>query len=112
MSHVTTHILDTSIGKPATGVNVILEILQPGGFQLISRGITDNNGRISNLIPDERILQPATYRLIFDTKSYFLSIHSKAFYPSIIIDFEITDDSHYHVPLLLNPFGYSTYRGS
>jgi len=112
MSHVTTHILDTSLGKPAAGVNVVLEGQKPGGWQLISRGVTDNNGRISNLIPEERKLEPGVYRLIFDTKSYFISLNIKTFYPSVFIDFEITDNSHYHVPLLLNPFGYSTYRGS
>jgi hydroxyisourate hydrolase len=112
MSHVTTHILDTALGKPAAGVNVVLEAQDPVGWKLLSCGITDNNGRISNLIPDERKLQPGIYRLIFDTKSYFLSLHTKSFYPAVYIDFEITDDSHYHVPLLLSPFGYSTYRGS
>src|SRR5688572_3154160 len=112
MSHVTTHILNTSLGKPAEGVNVVLESQQPGGWQLISRGTTDNNGRISNLVPEERKLQPGIYRLIFDTISYFYSIHTKSFYPAVYIEFEITDDSHYHVPLLLSPFGYSTYRGS
>ena len=112
MSHVTTHILDTSLGKPASGVNVVLESQEPGGWQLISRGTTDDNGRISNLVPDERRLQPGNYRLTFDTKSYFFSINTKSFYPIVYIDFEITDDSHYHVPLLLSPWGYSTYRGS
>jgi hydroxyisourate hydrolase len=112
MSHVTTHILDTALGKPAAGVNVVLESQSPGGWQLLSRGITDNNGRIMNLIPDERKLNPGIYRLIFDSKSYFFSLHTKTFYPAIYIDFEITDDSHYHVPLLLSPWGYSTYRGS
>jgi hydroxyisourate hydrolase len=112
MSHVTTHILDTSSGKPAGGVNVVLEAQQPGGWQLISRGTTDDNGRISNLLPDERILSPGIYRLTFDTKSYFFSIHTKGFYPAVYIEFEITDNTHYHVPLLLNHFGFSTYRGS
>lgn len=112
MSHITTHILDTSLGKPAAGVNVVLESQAPEGYQLLSRGMTDNNGRIMNLLPDERRLQPGVYRLIFDTKSYFFSIHTKSFFPAIYIEFEITDDSHYHVPLLLNPFGYATYRGS
>jgi hydroxyisourate hydrolase len=112
MSHITTHILDTSLGKPAAGVNVVVESQEPGGWQLVSRGTTDNNGRISNLIPDERKLNPGVYRLTFDTKSYFFSINTKTFYPTVYIEFEITDDSHYHVPLLLNGFGYSTYRGS
>lgn len=112
MSHVTTHILDISQGKPAAGVKVVLETQQPGGWQIVSRGTTDDNGRVSNLVPAERKLSPGIYRLIFDTKSYFFSIHTKAFYPTINIDFEIADDSHYHVPLLLSPFGYSTYRGS
>ena len=105
MSHVTTHILDTSIGRPAAGVSVALEFQEPGGWQLVSSGITDSNGRISNLIPDERRLPPGVYRLTFDTKSYFYSTNSKTFYPAVYIEFEITDDSHYHVPLFLNTYG-------
>ncbi len=112
MSQITTHILDTSIGKPAAGVKVVLETQQPGGWQIMSRGTTDDNGRISNLIPDDRKLEHGIYRLTFDTKTYFFSMHVKTFYPTVYIDFEITDESHYHVPLLLSPYGFSTYRGS
>ena len=112
MSHVTTHILDISTGKPAASVNVVLEMQQPGGWQLLTRGATDANGRIMNMLPDERVLTPGIYRLTFDTRTYFFSMHTKSFYPAVYVEFEITDDSHYHVPLLLSPYGFSTYRGS
>ena len=112
MSQITTHILDTSEGKPAAGVNVVLENYSSGSWKQLSNGITDNDGRVKNLLPLDKKIPRGIYRLIFDTRSYFKSIEVKGFYPSVTIEFEITDDSHYHVPLLLNPFGYSTYRGS
>ena len=112
MSQITTHILDTSLGRPAEAVNIVLESKQPGGWQLLSRGVTDTNGRVMNLLPDDRKLPPGTYRLTFDIKSYFYSVNAKTFFPAVYIEFEITDESHYHVPLLVSPYGYTTYRGS
>ena len=112
MSQITTHILDTSLGKPASGVNIILDHFTSGSWHQLSKGITDTDGRIKNLLPIDKKIAKGIYRLVFDTNSYYKSIEKKGFYPSITIEFEITDDSHYHVPLLLNPFGYSTYRGS
>ncbi|MBL0048505.1 MAG: hydroxyisourate hydrolase [Bacteroidetes bacterium] len=112
MSQLTTHILDTTIGKPAQGVHIQLEQNKSGQWLPLAYGKTNSDGRISNLLPAEKILDTGVYRLIFDTGSYFKSQNSKSFYPSVSIEFEITDASHYHVPLLLNPFGYSTYRGS
>ena len=112
MSRITTHILDTSSGKPAVGVNVILNQFSSGSWVLLANGVTDNDGRVKNLLPAEKKIMNGVYRLVFDTRSYFMSKELKSFYPSVTIEFEITDDSHYHVPLLLNPFGYSTYRGS
>jgi hydroxyisourate hydrolase len=112
MSHITTHILDTAAGHPAAGVNVVLESKADSQWHFLARGTTDADGRIPNLLPPEKVLSPGIYRLIFDTRSYFFSTQRKGFYPSVTIEFEITDGSHYHVPLLLNPFGYSTYRGS
>ena len=113
MSQVTTHILDTALGKPAQGVFIVFEKLTTDGtWKKSGEGKTNSDGRLSDLLASEIKLSTGTYRLIFDTASYYKSIAVKGFYPSVTITFEISDDSHYHVPLLLNPFGYSTYRGS
>jgi len=112
MSQLTTHVLDTSIGKPATGLSVILEQKAQQSWKKIAEGITNDDGRITDLLVSENILEKGIYRLVFDTLSYFNGQSKKTFYPGITIEFEISDSSHYHVPLLLNPFGYSTYRGS
>lgn len=112
MSQLTTHILDTSIGKPAEGISVLLEMNQNGEWKSIAKGITNNDGRIMDLLRADENLKAGSYRLVFDTASYFEKQNKKSFYPRITIEFSIADQSHYHVPLLLNPFGYSTYRGS
>ena len=112
MSQLTTHILDTSTGKPAEGVAVILEQKTNGAWKKIANGITDADGRISDLLATGAYLENGIYRLLFETKAYFTRQDKKTFYPEISIEFFVTDRSHYHVPLLLNPFGYSTYRGS
>ena len=112
MSQITTHILDTSAGKPALGVNVVLEHKNNNVWLFVGNGRTDNDGRVKNLIEENTIVPPGIYRLIFETRSYYQSINIEGFYPSVTIEFEIKDASHYHVPLLLNPYGYSTYRGS
>jgi len=113
MTAITTHVLDTSRGRPAAGVPVTLEIEAPGGWKLLGRGITNADGRISDLIPKEAMIEAAVYRLIFDTAKYFANNQLEGFYPQITIVFKIADPAqHYHVPLLLSPFGYSTYRGS
>ncbi len=109
MSQLTTHILDTSKGKPAKG---ILITLYNSKNELLAKGITNDDGRIGDLLPADQLLEKGIYRLIFETASYFSEQNIKAFYPRVTIEFEITDNSHYHVPLLLNPYGYSTYRGS
>ena len=111
MSQLTTHILDTSLGKPAQNVSVTLEQNLASSWNKIAQGVTNADGRIS-LLPADKILDIGIYRLTFDTQSYFKKQNIKTFYPSVTIEFEITDATHYHVPLLLNPFGYSTYRGS
>ena len=113
MSQITTHILDTSKGKPAEGVRVTLE--KPGdGREWISiaNGVTDADGRITDLLRTDNMLDPGHYRLTFETASYFAAQKTGRFYPFVQIVFEITDAAHYHIPLLLNPFGYTTYRGS
>ncbi|REJ82893.1 MAG: hydroxyisourate hydrolase [Bacteroidetes bacterium] len=112
MSQITTHILDTSVGKPAEGVNTYLEKLNlQNSFEFVAKGITNKDGRISDLVSN-KTLESGIYRLRFETGDYYKSKNIKTFYPYIEITFEISGTEHYHVPLLLNPFGYSTYRGS
>ena len=114
MSAITTHILDTSRGRPASGVRVVLELRSADDdWKEIGRGVTDADGRLKGLLPAGATLAEATYRLTFDTEGYFSSQNIESFYPEVIIVFSVRDRSeHYHVPLLLNPYGYSTYRGS
>ncbi len=112
MSQITTHILDTSQGKPAQDVKVTLYQLLSNEWIQISEGITNKDGRIPDLLPTEKIMAPGLHKFVFHIAEYFKSQNIKSFYPQVTIEFEITDGSHYHVPLLLNPFGYSTYRGS
>jgi len=113
MSGISTHVLDTSIGRPAAGVPVTLEALSGAGFVGISRGATDANGRIAQLLPAGTALAPGFYRLNFDTAAYFDARGVAWFFPHVAIVFGVADAAqHYHVPLLLSPFGYSTYRGS
>ena len=104
MSHLSTHVLDTALGKPAPGIPVAL--FQNG--ELLAEGTTDADGRVATLGPDT--LVAGGYTLLFDTAAYFRD--RPAFYPRVIVDFTITGPEHYHVPVLLSPFGYSTYRGS
>jgi 5-hydroxyisourate hydrolase len=112
MSPITTHVLDTRLGRPAAGVAVVLEKLDAGAWQPIGLGATDANGRLATLLA-EGALTAGRHRLTFDTGAYFQQQGVEHFYPSVTVDFEIADPTqHYHVPLLLSPFGYSTYRGS
>lgn len=104
MSQVTTHVLDSALGSPAAGVDVVLH----NGSETIATGTTNADGRVPELGPE--LLSPGSYSLTFDTAGYFGD--TPHFYPSVTIAFTIGDESHYHVPLLLSPFGYSTYRGS
>ncbi len=111
---ITTHILDISKGRPAAGVQILLEYRsEPGDWQSISRGATDVDGRLKTLYPAGQALTPGVYRLTFDTGSYFESQGTAAFYPEVVVVFEtMPGERHYHVPLLLSAFGYSTYRGA
>ncbi len=107
MSHVTTHVLDAVHGEPAPGIAVTLS----GPDGVIVTGVTDADGRIRELGPDA--LDAGDYRLEFDTGAYFAASGTTGFYPRVTIDFTVADPaSHYHVPVLLSPFAYSTYRGS
>jgi len=112
MSAITSHVLDTSLGKPASAVSVSLAMLEDGTFVEISRGVTDEDGRIKNLLGTSA-LTVGLYRLRFETGAHYRAIGQDSFYERVEIQFHVTDPSqHYHVPLLLSPFGYSTYRGS
>jgi 5-hydroxyisourate hydrolase len=110
---ITTHVLDTSIGRPAAGMKVSLEALSAGdGWKQVGWGTTDTDGRIRELIMDTKLAE-RRYRLVFDTASYFATRDIAAFYPVVIVVFEIQHpNQHHHIPLLLSPFGYSTYRGT
>lgn len=112
MSQITTHILDTTKGKPAANVRIMLYQGANDEWAEIALGITNNDGRIADLLPTDEPLQPGIYKLRFETKDYFDQQQIKTFYPYVEIIFDIQSTDHYHVPLLLNPFGYSTYRGS
>lgn len=114
MSAITTHVLDTARGRPASGVAVLLSFkTDEGEWSLLGRGETNDDGRLSNLLSSSEALREGTYRLTFDTGSYFSSLDQKSFYPEVTVVFIVQDTAqHYHVPLLLSPYGYSTYRGS
>ena len=105
MSHITTHVLDTASGRPAVGVSVAL--FDADG-SAIATGSTGADGRIPTLGPDA--LPAGHYRMVFDTGAWFGDVPH--FFPVVTIDFSLSEAAHYHVPLLLSPFGYSTYRGS
>ncbi|MFP7832656.1 hydroxyisourate hydrolase [Marisediminicola sp. LYQ134] len=110
MSHVTTHVLDTALGRPAVGVPVALSWRSDGTWVPLAIAATDADGRVSTLGPDA--LEPGRHRLIFDTGSYFASTGQAGFFPEVTLEFEVGGDEHYHVPLLLSPFAFSSYRGS
>lgn len=113
MSHITTHVLDVSLGKPAANIAVVLETQSSGGvWSEVARGTTDADGRLRDW-PAAKTIPAGIYRLDFDTRAYFAARKVASLYPQIVIVFEVRDaQEHYHVPLLLSPFGYSTYRGS
>lgn len=108
MSFVTAHVLDASRGAPAAGITISLQ--HSNGTE-IARAVTDNDGRVPELGPET--LESGIYRITFGAGDYFASQNVETFYPSITIDFKVdARQKHYHVPLLLSPFAYSTYRGS
>ncbi len=109
---LTTHVLDTRSGKPAAGLPVTLEKQLESAFVPIGQGVTNSDGRLSEpLVQGD--WEAGVYRITFDTKSYFASENIQGFYPTVKVVFEVTEpETHHHVPLLLSPFGYSTYRGS
>jgi 5-hydroxyisourate hydrolase/2-oxo-4-hydroxy-4-carboxy-5-ureidoimidazoline decarboxylase len=112
VSQLTTHVLDTSIGKPGYNITIRLKQNTNGSWQTIAQGVTNKDGRIGDLLPPDKTLKNGNYKIVFETAKYFESMETKGFYPEVEIQFTVFDESHYHVPLLINPFGYSTYRGS
>ncbi len=112
MSPITTHVLNTATGKPAAGIALYLEQKKDEQWQLLARGTTNQDGRVADLLPPTTSLEPGEYRMVFETAPYFEAQHIATFYPLVEIRFYIRDTTHYHIPLLLSPFGYSTYRGS
>ena len=112
MSQITSHVLDTSRGKPVEGIQIVLYRLRDSEREEVAKGVTNMDGRVGSLLPPEKILEPGVYKLIFETWKYFEKQHLLSFYPTVEINFYISDQSHYHIPLLLSQYGYTTYRGS
>ena len=113
MSAITTHVLDTSRGQPASGVRILLEVRHGEHWRHLATAETDADGRVRRLLPDDAALEPGVYKLTFETSAYFAARQIATFYPQVIVVVQIEPGSgHYHVPLLISPFGYTTYRGS
>lgn len=113
MSQITTHILDTAAGSPAAGVTVALAFQDGEKWQAVATGVTNSDGRVADLCDAGSELAAGIYRLRFATGEYFQRRGEPVFYPRVDVVFQLAaGGSHYHVPLLLAPFGYSTYRGS
>ncbi len=113
MSAITTHILDVARGRPARDVRVILSVRGADGWQRIAYAMTDRDGRAGELLDNDYPLESGTYRLRFETGAYMQRCGVETFYPYAEVVFQVANvEEHFHVPLLLSPFGYSTYRGS
>lgn len=111
MITLSTHVLDTALGRPAAGVPLRLERQTPDGWTLLGQATTNADGRARELSPAP--LTAGVYRLTFDTGRYFCDSGQRGFYPEVPVLFEVQEGAgHYHVPLLISPWGYSTYRGS
>lgn len=116
-SAITTHVLDTALGRPAAGVPVRLSRIDPDDNDpgsdssvVLADAVTDDDGRVTELGPDQ--VPAGTYQLRFGTAAYYAATGQECFYPQVSVTFAVTDRRHHHVPLLLSPFAYSTYRGS
>ena len=111
-SPITTHLLDTSSGRPASGVDVVLEYRQEDSWTELGRRSTNADGRVDDLLSSPS-LQPGDYRLTFATGAYFSASGRDSFHPTITVHFLVDEaTAHYHVPVLVSPFGFTTYRGS
>ena len=107
---ISTHVLDTALGAPAAGLDVALEAKAGVAWTPVGRGTTDTSGRIASF--SKAPLQAGTYRLTFATGAYHRRGGVTPFFPEVVVAFEVQQDAHYHVPLLLSPYGFSTYRGA
>ena len=114
MSAITTHVLDLSRGLPAQAMGVMLEIQREGhGWVKLGERKTDADGRVKEFFPPGSALDPGRYRLTFEVGAYYRGRGSESYYPQVPVEFEVRDPlQRHHVPLLVSPFGYSTYRGS
>jgi len=108
-STLSTHVLDATLGLPARNVVVRLLVWQSDCYIPLDQQVTDQDGRIR--FEDVKLLE-GLYQIVFEVRAYFEAQGQTGFYPRVAIDFEVTDIRHYHVPLLLSPYAYSTYRGS
>lgn len=112
-SPITTHVLDTALGRPAADVAITLHRISDTGIEKVGGGETDDNGRIMTGLIDTADFVAGHYRIEFAVAEYHKRIGQPVFFPSVVIDFIVSEgEDHYHVPLLLSPYGYSTYRGS
>ena len=109
---ISTHVLDTSAGAPAVGVAVSLEHHDGRRWLPVGEGRTNSDGRVIALVTGDVPLPGGKYRLVFEVGPYFASREVETFYPRVVVEFVTHDAGHYHVPLLISPFGYTTYRGS
>ncbi|NND92408.1 MAG: hydroxyisourate hydrolase [Granulosicoccus sp.] len=113
MSQITSHVLDTSLGKPAEGVLITLMQQREDDWLMLGSVATDGDGRVADFTGTEDVLPAGIYKLTFYLSDYCAASSQPCFYPQVDVVFVIEGDGqHYHVPLLVNPFGYSTYRGS
>jgi 5-hydroxyisourate hydrolase len=114
MTRISTHVLDISQGRPAGDVPVRLERRDAAGlWRVLAAARTDQDGRCSHLLPETEALPPGIYRLVFETANYFASRKLEALYPLVEVTFQVREgEAHFHIPLLLSPNGYTTYRGS
>lgn len=114
MSAITTHVLDLARGRPAAGIPVVLERRgSDGGWEPVAARRTDADGRVRDFFAEGSVLQSGVHRLTFALEEYFAAAGERAFFPQACLEFDVFDAAqHHHVPLLLSPYGYSTYRGS
>lgn len=114
IGRISTHVLDTALGKPAAGVPVRLEHREKGGKWItLGSSATDGDGRCAQLLAESRSVSAGLYRLVFDTAAYYAAVKMSGLYPIVEITFEVREgESQLHIPLLLSPNGYTTYRGS
>jgi 5-hydroxyisourate hydrolase len=109
---LSTHVLDTAAGRPAAGVAVTVEIATAGGWDVLAERVTDRDGRVGDLLASGA-MEPGTYRLSFATGAYFAARRERTFWPRVAVEFTVSaPQEHHHVPLLVSPHGYTTYRGS